>query len=58
MYRLTVYDRNRKVINTIERPTMGELLEFGKRLQQDYNAQYRLMREGEAMPLVDTRQPE
>ena len=57
MYRLTIYDWNGNEINTIERSTMSELLDFGRRLRHDYGAHYRLEHEGGETPLVDTRQP-
>lgn len=42
MFRLTIWNRTYDLIGTIERPTATELLDMGKKLQEDYGAVYRV----------------
>jgi len=42
MFRLKVWTREYVEVGTIERPTAGELLDLGKKLQEDYGASYKL----------------
>ena len=42
MFRLKVWTREYVEVGTIERPTAGELLDLGSRLQKDYGASYKL----------------
>ena len=42
MFKLTIWNRSYDLIGTIERPTAGELLDLGSRLQKDYGASYKL----------------
>lgn len=42
MFRLTVWNRTYDLIGAIERPTAGDLLDLGKRLQEDYGAVYKI----------------
>jgi len=42
MFRLKVWTREYVELGTIERPTAGELLDLGSRLQKDYGASYKL----------------
>jgi hypothetical protein len=42
MFRLTVWNKHYVEIGTIERPSATELLDLGKRLQEDYGAVYKV----------------
>ena len=42
MFKLTIWSKTYEPVGTIERPTAGELLDLGSRLQEDYGASYKL----------------
>jgi hypothetical protein len=42
MFKMTIWSRLYVPVGTIERPTAGELLDMGKKLQEDYGAVYKI----------------
>ena len=47
MFKMTVWNRDFIPAGTITRPTAGELLDLGSRLQKDYGAVYKVEYVGE-----------
>jgi hypothetical protein len=42
MFRLTIWSKTYELVGTIERRSLGTLLDMGSRLQKDYGAVYKV----------------
>jgi len=49
MFRLRIWTRSFDEVGTVVRPTAGELLDVGKKLQKDHGAFFRLEYVGEGV---------